>query len=116
MTLYISREVGVTFFRGFNFFLSQLTDVVGSLFHISIGGVSIGIIWLSLSVMLTVIALTVKVVNSGAGNTAGTGAFYSRVGNMERRRSNTMYTTYPRSHRISRGSMVTHRVTKMTRK
>jgi len=72
MPFYISAEVGSSFFSAFNVFLSQLGDVLNSLFHISIGGVSIGIIWISLSIMLTIIALTINVIRNGAENTAFT--------------------------------------------
>lgn len=81
----ISAEIGSSFFGAFNVFLSQLGGVLNSLFHISIGGVSIGIIWISLSVMLTIIALTINVIRNGASNTVGTSNRYMIADRFERR-------------------------------
>lgn len=89
MPLYISAEVGSSFFSAFNVFLSQLGDVLNSLFHISIGGVSIGIIWISLSIMLTIIALTINVIRNGASNTVATSNRYMIFDRLERRNNNS---------------------------
>ena len=78
MLLSISADLTSSFGSAWDSILTVFYDVISSIFSISIGGVSLGVIWLSLNIMLTVIAVTLTVVKNGASNTVNTGTYNRR--------------------------------------
>ena len=71
MLLAISADMSSSFSSAWSAIMTVFYDVIDSLFGIYIGGVSLGVIWLSLNIMLTVIAVTITVVRNGVGNVSG---------------------------------------------
>lgn len=78
MLLAISADMSSSFSSAWSFLMTWFEYVIDSLFGITIGGISLGVIWLAFNIMLSVIALTITVVRNGTGNTVRTMDSYKR--------------------------------------